>query len=47
MIKTCLEFDSLYFGICLEFEFCYLGFDEFHFSKRKNCKINPSFVNNK
>jgi hypothetical protein len=25
--ETCLVFDSLYFGICLEVEFCNLGFD--------------------
>ncbi len=27
MIQTSLDFKSLYFEICLEFEFCYLGFD--------------------
>jgi hypothetical protein len=31
MIQTSLEFGSLYFVICLEFEFCYLGFNRLHF----------------
>ncbi len=29
MIQTRFGFDSLYFEICLEFEFCHLGFSKF------------------
>jgi hypothetical protein len=34
MIQKRLEFDTLYFEICLGFEFCYLGFNRLHFGPR-------------
>ena len=43
--KISLEFGSLYFEICLYFEFCYLGFNWLFLTIRKIYKANPSFVN--
>ena len=35
MTQTRLRFDSLYFEIYLEFEFCDLEFNQLHFAKAK------------
>jgi len=38
MIQTRFEFDSLYFEICLGFEFCDLGFEQFNSEKGRITK---------
>jgi hypothetical protein len=38
MIQTRFEFDLLYFEICLEFEFCDLGFKQFNSGKGRTLK---------